>query len=60
MCVDTAKPLEAPGSQSVLGQIRDQDVLVVTHDHIGHFPFAGHQKGHLSFNLMGNRGKLAG
>ena len=51
MSMDTPQSLESSSSQSDPLQIRDPDMLVITHNDIGHFTAAGHQQAHLSLYL---------
>ena len=60
MGMDASKPFEAPRPQPDSAEIRDPDMLMIAHDHIGDLPFAGHQQGNLSVDFTGNGGNLAG
>jgi hypothetical protein len=60
MGVNTTETFEAAYSEPIAAEVGDPDMFVIADDHMSHFPFAGHEQGHLSFNIMGDGAKLAG
>ena len=60
MGMNASETFKATWSQSVTGEVRDPDVLIIAHDHIGHLTLTCQQHGHLSFNFAGNGGNLPG
>ena len=60
MGVDASKSLETPRPVPHPTEIGDPDVLIITHNHIGHLTRTGHEQGDLAFDLTGNGGNLAG
>jgi hypothetical protein len=58
--VEAPEALEPAQAEPESPQIRDEDVLVVSHDDRNHLAFSAHQKRNLSLNLERNGTKLAG
>jgi hypothetical protein len=59
MGVNASKAFEAAGSEPVFAQVRNRDMIVITHDHKGYLSFPGYEQGNLSFNVVGKRRNLA-
>jgi hypothetical protein len=58
--MDASKALKPALPKPVTADVRNPDMLIVAHDHAGHFPFSSHEQGNLSFDLAGYCGNLAG
>jgi hypothetical protein len=58
--MNASNALKPSRSKSVIADIRNPDMLIVAHGNTGHFPFSSHKQGHLSLDLSGYCGNLAG
>jgi hypothetical protein len=57
--VNQAKPLETAGRGAEAVEVRDEDIVVGSHDHIGDFTPAGDQDADLAVDLPGELRELA-
>ena len=60
MSMNAPKAFKPARSKPVIAYVRNPDMLIVAHNHEGHFPFSGHEEGNLAFDLAGYCGNLAG